>query len=183
MKTRILLLMIALLAIGASTLLAKSSLLVFLTDLYNQRSIKPQELGSMIEFPIGTVSSDGRENEDPAHRFDWLVNEISPKTATRNSREANPESLANGELKYLTYCAVCHGTTGEINEEGFAKTKANEVGMVAPAVIALTPHFTDGYIFKKIKYGGAVMPSLGYATTARDRWDIVNAIRKLEKAQ
>lgn len=181
MRTRILLVLGLLLLIGTTSLLATSTLFVFLTDLYNQISIKPQEKGSMTEFAIGIVSVDGRINEDPQDRFSWLVPEIETETATQNPREPSAESISNGQLKYNTYCAVCHGTTREINAEGFAKTKVNEVGMLAPAVITLTPSFTDGYIYQKVKYGGAVMPSLGYATTSRDRWDIVNYIRKLEK--
>ena len=170
------------LLIGSTTLLAKSSVLVFLTDLYNQVSIKPQETGSMIEFPIGTVSIDGRVNEDPRDRFSWLVKEIDASTATKNPAAVAPLSLENGKLKYNTYCMVCHGDTSKINEEGFADTKVNKLGMLAPALIPLTPAFSDGYIFNKIKHGGAVMPTLGYVTTDRDRWDIINYIRQLEKA-
>jgi hypothetical protein len=53
--------------------------------------------------------------------------------------------------------------------------------MIAPAVIALTPFFSDGYIYHKAKYGGAVMPAMGYAVPAGERWNIVNYIRELEK--
>jgi len=176
-----LLIFCAIILIGSSTLLAKSSVLVFLTDLYNQVSIKPQETGSMIEFAIGTVSVDGRMNEDPKDRFKWLVKEINSSTATANPIELTALSLSNGKLKFNTYCNVCHSDTTKINEEGFADTKANKLGMLAPALIPLTPGFTDGYLYNKIKHGGAVMPSLGYATTDGDKWDIINYIRQLEK--
>ena len=133
-------------------------------------------------FPIGIVSVDGRVNEDPADRFSWMEPEILDETATKNPLAPAPESLGNGKLKFDTYCLVCHGDSNAINEAGFAATKINELGMIAPAVVMLTPFFSDGYIFHKAKYGGAVMPALGYATTAKDRWDIVNYIRTLEKA-
>jgi len=55
--------------------------------------------------------------------------------------------------------------------------------MIAPAVITLTPFFSDGYIYHKAKYGGSVMPVMGFAVTARERWNIVNYIRKLEKQE
>ncbi len=162
-------------------LTARSTLFTLITDMFNQVSLKPQERGSMGTFPIGTVSVDGRVNEDPADRFSWMEQEIIEETATKNPNAPVPESLANGKLKFDTYCLVCHGDTDAINKAGFAATKINDLGMIAPAVISLTPFFTDGYIFHKAKYGGAVMPALGYATTATDRWDIVNYIRTLEK--
>ena len=181
MKRRTIALLLILSVVITSASIAKSSLLIFLTDLYNQKSIKPQEIESMTELPIGTVSVDGLENEDLNDRFNWLNKEISGKTATENPVQADVVSIAEGKRKYLTYCAVCHGTTSEINREGFAKTGVNELGMLAPAVIILTPEFTDGYIFQKIKYGGAIMPSLGFALTENERWSIVNFIRTLER--
>ncbi len=151
--------------------------------MFNQISIKPQEPGGMGTFPIGSVSVDGKVVEDPTDRFSWMVPEMSVKTAVRNPIESEAGSLANGQLKFNTYCRVCHGDTAAINEAGFAATKINDLGMIAPAVITLTPEFTDGYIYQKVKYGGAIMPSLGYATTDRDRWDIINYIRTLEKGR
>ena len=134
-------------------------------------------------FPIGSVPVDGRVVEDPADRFSWLLPEMMIETALPNPVEHVSASLVNGQLKYNTYCLVCHGDSAAINETGFAATKINDLGMIAPAVITLTPDFTDGYIYHKVKYGGAVMPSLGYATTDRDRWDIINYIRTLEKGR
>ncbi|NQU64235.1 MAG: cytochrome c [SAR324 cluster bacterium] len=182
MKRKFLILLGLFALIVTWNLSARTTLFTLVTDMFNQISIKPQEKGSMRTFPIGIVSVDGRVNEDPADRFSWMEKEIRPETATNNPFEALPESLANGKLKFNTYCQVCHGDSKAINKAGFAATKINELGMIAPAVIALTPSFSDGYIYHKAKYGGAVMPALGYATTDRDRWDIINYIRTLEKA-
>lgn len=183
MKRKFLILLGLLMLIVSLNLAARSTLFTLITDMFDQVSIKPQEKGSMGTFPIGIVSVDGRVNEDPADRFNWMEREIQAETATKNPIAPNSESLANGKLKFNTYCQVCHGDSEAINKAGFAATKINDLGMVAPAVITLTPFFSDGYIYHKAKYGGAVMPSLGYATTDRDRWDIVNYIRTLEKAQ
>ncbi|MCP4689032.1 MAG: cytochrome c [Desulfobacterales bacterium] len=165
----------------SANLSAKSTLFTLITDMFNQISIKPQENGSMNVFAVGAVTIDGHEIEDPNDRFTRIVADILSRTATVNPTSPDQASLADGELKFNTYCAVCHGSTGEINKAGFAKTKINEVGMIAPAVITLTPQFSDGYIFQKAKYGGSVMPALGYAVSARERWNIVNHIRTLEK--
>jgi mono/diheme cytochrome c family protein len=183
LRVKILLIAAGILLFVAANLPAKSTLFTLVYDMFNQISIKPQEKGGMSEFVVGAVSIDGSEIEDPNDRFSRIIKDVISETATINPIKTDAASLADGKLKFDTYCAVCHGTTREINAEGFAKTKVNELGMIAPAVITLTPFFSDGYIFHKAKYGGAVMPAMGYAVNARERWNIVNYIRELEKQE
>ena len=181
MRIKIIVLFACLILFLAPNLPARTAFFNLITDMFNQISIKPQEIGSMSAFAVGTMSIDRKEFEDPNDRFSWFPKEIITDSAIRNPIGSSPISLADGELKYNTFCNVCHGDTRAINKEGFADTKVNKLGMVAPAVISLTPQFTDGYIHQKIKYGGAVMPALGYATTDFERWNVVNYIRELEK--
>jgi len=185
LKARILLVagIFVLVLFVAANLPAKSTLFTLVYDMFNQISIKPQEEGSMNAFVVGAVSIDGSEIEDPNDRFSRIIKDVISKTATINPIKPHAASLAAGKLKFNTYCAVCHGTSREINKEGFAKTKVNDLGMIAPAVITLTPTFSDGYIYHKAKYGGAVMPAMGYAVAAEERWNIVNYIRELEKQE
>jgi len=149
--------------------------------MFNQASVAPDEGGSISEFVMGTVSVDGRYYEDPKDRFKWTLRERLEKTATKNPVEPTGSSLANGKLAYNTICFVCHGDTRKIDEHGFADTRINGLGMIAPALISLAPRFTDGYIYEKAQYGGATMPALGSAVTDGERWNIILYIRELEK--
>lgn len=178
MKIKVIALLSILMMLGSAAY-AKSSLFVWVTDMYNQQSVKPQEKGSMQEFPIGSVTRDGRKYEDPSDVTSWMGPEFDPSTSTKNPVSATPDSLANGKLKFNTFCAACHGVAGD------GVSKVNTKGMIAPNILVMTPGFSDGYLYGKMKFGsGAIMPPLGYATTAKERWDIVNYIRhKLEKAQ
>ena len=84
----------------------------------------------MLEFPIGSVSVKGNIYEDYNDRFYWTQREMNPKTTTKNPVTADAKSLANGKLKFRTYCAVCHGEDQEENDNGFAKKPVNDKGML-----------------------------------------------------
>ena len=181
MKNRLSILLLLLALVCGGSLFAKSSLLNFLYDMFDQASIKPQEAGGMERFPLGSVSTDGAVFEDPGDRFGWLLSEMNAATATSNPVAATQESLKNGKLKFHTYCAVCHGTDRTYNESGFADTKVNQLGMIAPTLLLVSGSFPDGYLYRKMYYGGVVMPPQGTAITTKERWDIVHYIRLLEK--
>ncbi len=180
MKTKLLILC-GLLSLLSFPALAKSTITTWNTDMYNQKNVKPQEKGSMLRFPEGVVSTDGRNYETTEEKQTWAGMEMSPETATKNPIKNSAASVERGRKKYNVYCDVCHGPGRERAENGFAKSKVNTKGMLAPVMLDLTPAFTDGYLYGKIRYGGAIMPPLGYATTAKERWDIINYIRTLEK--
>ncbi|MCP4298277.1 MAG: cytochrome c [Proteobacteria bacterium] len=173
--------LVGLISLLSPLVYAKSTILTWNTDMYNQKNIKPQEKGSMLRFPEGVVSVDGRNYETAEEIQNWIGLEMDPESATKNPVKVSTKSLEQGKKKYFIYCSICHGPGGERAENGLAKSKINEKGMIAPVMLDLTPAFTDGYLYGKIRYGGAIMPPLGYATTARERWDIINYIRTMEK--
>ena len=84
---------------------------------------------------------------------------------------------ARGDTLFHTFCAVCHGGTGDGK------------GPVGPRVAApslLTPQAqgrSDGYLYSIIRYGRGVMPRYGDKVyRPADRWAIVNHVRTLQAA-
>ena len=72
-----------LILLSAPVVFGKSSILVFIVDMYDQKNVKPQEEGSMMIFPLHSVTTDGRLMEDPAAAPDWFAQEMDPASTLR----------------------------------------------------------------------------------------------------
>ena len=148
----------------------------FFRDMYDGKSIKPQEEGSYTKFPQDSVPV----------RF--ILGKITPiydpfvpveERASRpqNSTEATPESVENGRQMYMTYCAVCHG------KDGKAETLITAKGVPAPAIEGMLSALPESYLYNKVRYGSFYqeprgrMPAYGGQTSQKDRWDIVNYLK------
>ena len=93
----------------------------------------------------------------------------------RNPVPATAKSIENGRRLFHIYCAVCHGTHGK--GMGPVATK-----FVPPPDItqAFFKARTDGFLYETVRRGGPLMPGLGEALSPRERWDIVNYLRRLQ---
>ena len=109
-----------------------------------------------------------------------LTAQGNPEAAKlKNPIASTAESQATGKVRYLRYCANCHGTNGQ--------------GSPGNDLIPLTPSLTeedfqrwsDGEIFETIKNG--VPPEFNMAAWKdqgfkdEDVWNLVNYIRTLPK--
>jgi mono/diheme cytochrome c family protein len=83
--------------------------------------------------------------------------------------------IARGDSAFGTYCAVCHGETGN---------GQSPITPRFPAPSLLTPQArgrSDGYIYSMIRYGRGLMPRYGDKVyRPDDRWAIVNHVRRLQ---
>lgn len=101
--------------------------------------------------------------------------------APENPTPADEASITRGAELYAIHCQMCHGITGEGN------------GSVAPFLIQFKPanlttavaqSKSDGSIFLTISNGvDGRMPALNENLTVSERWDVVNFIRTLKKAE
>jgi mono/diheme cytochrome c family protein len=86
------------------------------------------------------------------------------------------EVLDRGQDLFETYCAACHGLTGEgdgmVARRGFRTPPAYHVQRLREAPIG---HFVD-----VITNGWGAMPTYGYLVRPRDRWAVAAYIRTLQ---
>jgi len=85
--------------------------------------------------------------------------------------------LERGQILFDTYCAVCHGNTGDGN--GYIVPKFPQPPTLASDKVT---NWTDGRIFHVITMGQNLMPSYASQVTADERWAIINYVRVLQRA-
>ncbi|HEX7926716.1 MAG TPA: cytochrome c [bacterium] len=141
-------------------------------DMVNQPSIKPQEEGTFQDFPKDSVPRTGVEPFIPMDAM--LGGKPARDVMPKNPVQATAASLANGKFIFNTYCAVCHG------ENGMAGTKVDAKGMPAPPIAPMFPVLSEAHLYNKALYGGPLMPSYGFQTSAKDRWDLVNYVKSAQ---
>ena len=82
---------------------------------------------------------------------------------------------ARGDTLYHTFCAVCHGGTGD--GKGPVGPRVGAPSLLTPQALGRS----DGYVYSIIRYGRGVMPRYGDKVyRPADRWAIVNYLRTLQ---
>jgi mono/diheme cytochrome c family protein len=99
----------------------------------------------------------------------------NPVTASQSSLEA-------GEKLYNTNCAMCHGATG-MGDGGVGQFWGGPG--VVPNLGDASKYgdestYPDGFFYHNIAVGKNAMPAFGYKLNAKQTWDIVNYVRKLQ---
>lgn len=156
----------------------------FFREMYDGKSLKPQEEGSYQSFPETSVPVRivlGKvvkiyDRFIPAVAGDGSGTKGNPREfLPKNPTQSTANSLKRGETLFNTYCAACHG------EDGQSQTVVVEKGVPAPPITAFFQMPTAApHLYNKIKYGSffqeprGFMPSYGAQTSVRDRWDMVN---------
>lgn len=99
--------------------------------------------------------------------------------APANPVQADETSLARGQELFSINCTPCHGTTGKGDGPvaAFLQNK-KPIDLMGPIGLSLS----DGAIFMTITNGTpGGMPALNESLTVRERWDVVNYVRKLQQ--
>ncbi len=135
------------------------------TDMWYQPSLRPEDAPR--PEPEGSIAL-GAPLATPADR-DEAEDLPDPVPAGDAAR-------ARGRTLFLARCAPCHGP------EGHGGGPVSRYFPPAPDLASPTVRGrSDGYIFGTITFGGRAMPSQREGLSERDRWDLVNHVRDVQR--
>ena len=94
-----------------------------------------------------------------------------------NPVAADARSRAHGARLYADRCACCHG------DGGHGGGPVSKFFPPAPdlAYVTIRAH-SDGYLYGTVVLGGRAMPPQAEGLSVRDRWDVVNQVRALQRS-
>lgn len=144
-----------------------------------------QEAQSRLALLIGESTAqpaghDGAVRAEGAAGADSAVarHDIPAEAAARaNPVPLSAASLAAGRSAYAQNCANCHGPEGRGDGPGAAALPAPPADLAAEHV----QQQTDGSLFYTLTEGrpGTAMPAWGQTLSDKQRWDLVNHLRRL----
>lgn len=117
-----------------------------------------------------------RAGEECANPYATTNTSVLPD-AGDNSLDPHQASVGRGADLFRIYCVACHGAAGTgdgpVAKRGFPPPPSLVTGN--------SRQFKDGQLFHILSFGQANMPSLSAQLSRRDRWDLVNYVRTLQK--
>jgi mono/diheme cytochrome c family protein len=124
---------------------------------------------AILAFAGGRVAADDAPKP-------WVVPDDARKV--KNSVPATPENLAAAETNYQDNCALCHGPKGAGDGPGAKAIKVKPANFTDKELLSAE---TDGSLFWKMSEGRGPMPPWKDVLSDKERWQLVNYIRKLGK--
>lgn len=152
---------------------------------YNHDHPKAQE--SKYPTPI--------EGTEQAYSEELDVDSPESISKLKNNVPATAKSIENGKDLYITYCATCHGETGDghglmgtVPSLGnITDNETKKLGGYLAGFLKSKPKInlnffrgeTDAQLFYIITEGGEIiMPGFHDAMSPHQRWDLINYIKK-----
>ncbi len=95
-----------------------------------------------------------------------------------NPLQPTPENLAKGKDQFNTYCAPCHGDSGQGNGPVAHLMTKRPDNLIA----GTSKYVPDGYIYGAIRDGILTMPSYAQEVPPEQRWQVVMYLRSMQSA-
>jgi mono/diheme cytochrome c family protein len=124
---------------------------------------------AMLAFAAGRVAADDAPKP-------WVAPEDARNI--KNPIPATPDNLAAADTLFQDNCAVCHGEKGMGDGVGAKAIKVKPANFTDKQMMSAE---TDGSLFWKMSEGRGPMPPWKDVLTEKERWQLVNYIRKLGK--
>ena len=128
-------------------------------------------LVGMCALAIGRVAA-----QEAAAPAPWVAPEDARKV--KNPVPSTPEALMEAEQNFTDNCVLCHGEKGLGDGPGAKTIKVKPANFTDPKLQASE---TDGTLFWKMTNGRGPMPSWKDVLSEKERWELVDYIRKLGK--
>lgn len=122
------------------------------------------------------VFASGRVAAQQAESAPWIVPPDAKKV--KNPFPPTPELLADGQQLFTDNCVLCHGEKGIGDGPGAKAIKVKPANFTDAKLMATE---TDGSLYWKMTNGRGPMPSWKDTLTDKERWELVDYIRKLTK--
>jgi len=114
----------------------------------------------------------------PVHGGEPPMNLEQATIKMHNPLQVTPENLAKGKVQFETYCAPCHGESGQ----GSGPVAHILSKQPKNLVTGTSKDLPDGYIYGAIRDGVLSMPSYAEEMPAEQRWQVVLYIRSMQSA-
>ena len=137
----------------------------YVPDMADSSTVKPQR--EYLAPPEGSVSMNAILYPETMEESEKVL---------KNPFPANEQTEELGKVLFNSFCIPCHG------EDGQGKGSITDVFPMPPDITSEAyVQRGDGMFFHKITFGGPIMPSLGHAISAHERWQIVHYVRKMQR--
>ena len=148
-------------------------LLLFACTQKTSKQTKLQYMPDMADAP--TVKAQEDYLDPPAHSVARGSIRYADTAETSTLTAKGKPNFAQGKQLYETFCLVCHGTQGKGNG-----TIIDDFPRPPDITAQVYKERSDGFLFHRITFGTAIMPSYGHATSRAERWQIVYYLRSLQ---
>lgn len=152
-------------------------LVPYFDHMVKSQAVSPYQRADVPRYAIAGTVPIGRIERDWGEEFLRGVT-TSADALVNPTLDLLGQTLAKGDTLFHTYCAVCHGPSG--NQGGTVGPR-----MGAPSLMTASARGrSDGYLYSIIRYGRGVMSRYGdKIVRPEDRWAVVNYVRKLQADQ
>lgn len=113
-----------------------------------------------------------------AYKYGTDVERAAKENSNPLAGQFSEEIVWTGMKAYETHCSVCHGIKGDSPASNVTKAMALKP---PPLLSAKVRGMTDGHLYHIITMGQGVMGPYASHVPQKDRWQLVNYIRSLQK--